>query len=171
MEGFRYAEEVLSTEEEIELVGLLDSETWSNALSRKTQQYGYEYNFYKKILVRKEEKIPNYLVEIAKKVGASKCDQIIVNEYLEKQYISSHTDNIALFGKQIIVLSLLDDSKMKFTKRGSESVFVDVKGKSIYILEGDCRYQWKHETIPMKRNERRISITFRSINSENFPIR
>lgn len=43
--GLYYQEDILTPEQEQAIVQWLDQQSWSNKLKRRTQQYGYEYNY------------------------------------------------------------------------------------------------------------------------------
>lgn len=41
--------DVITKETENEIIKWLDTQKWSSSISRRTQHYGYEYNYYSKI--------------------------------------------------------------------------------------------------------------------------
>lgn len=91
-------------------------------------------------------------------------DQVIINEYLPGQGISPHIDCIPCFGEVICSLSLFSSYVMDFIKDKKISMLLEPK--SLLILSGSSRYDWKHGIAARKTdiyNNSRISITFRTI--------
>jgi alkylated DNA repair dioxygenase AlkB len=147
-----------------ELVDLIDCQEWSNALSRRTQHYGYEYN-YKNPRLTACKPIPEFLLKLNADLKSRipdlpMFDQVIVNEYQTGQRISKHVDNAHLFGDPIVTASLLSDAIMRF-KDSINTYDITLKPGSIAILHGYSRYHMTHEILPV--NQRRISITFRTV--------
>lgn len=148
-----------------ELVKLIDSQEYSNVLSRRTQHYGYEYNYKYPMLVPTNP-IPEFLLDLNKYLKSRisdlpMFDQVIINEYERGQKISKHIDHVKLFGDPIITVSLLSKATMRF-KDSNESHDVTLNPGSVAILSGYSRYNMTHEIIPV--DSRRISITFRVTN-------
>jgi hypothetical protein len=61
---------------------------------------------------------------------------------------------------------------MRFTK-GADVVDIEVPRRSLYIMQDEVRYKWKHAIPPRKKDiidgnvkhrERRWSITYRKVN-------
>ena len=143
----------ITPEQEQNLVDFIDSKGWSNALKRRTQHYGYIYKYGSKTL-EKTEPIPDELL------FDFKADMCIVNEYYNNQSISAHTDHVKLFGNEIQIISLLDDTIMKFTK-GKQINLIKLPRRSKLIMKDDVRYKWKHQLT--YKGERRISLTYRTV--------
>lgn len=150
---------------EKELVEFIDKQKWNTSLSRRTQHYGYEYD-YKSKKLKESVPIPQEFNELIQKIQNTsnlKCiNQIIINEYNKGQGISAHIDHTKLFDDTIASLSLLTEATMIFrpsTPEGHEKIFI-LKPKSIIFMQGDLRYKYTHE-IKNTKKTRRISITFR----------
>ena len=139
-------------EEEI-TVDYIDSREWNNTLTRRTQQYGFEYDFKRKML-RKVEDIP-------KEIKLESYDQLIINEYVGRQGIAPHTDS-PLFGETIEILSLLEDCELTFLEDGKVYSKYILPQRSLFTMEGDIRWNYQH-CIRNQRFGRRISLTFRSV--------
>lgn len=95
-----------------------------------------------------------------------------VIDLAEDGFIMPHVDSLKYCGSKIAGLSLLSDSIMRFTQCENPNAIVDVllKRKSLYIMEGASRYDFKHAIL--SKNEsvyngkiiartRRISIICR----------
>lgn len=182
--GLFIQENVATSEIEKRIIEWLDTKTWSNALSRRTQHYGYIYN-YKQTNLEPGEKFDGWIYTLSQFLIDNKimdrCDQCIVNEYGKTHGIAKHIDGLRgnkpnIFGPVIVSLSLGEDTNIIFrdTKsRDTANIYVP-KG-SLLVMTGDSRYTWTHEipklstinrngeSIKKSENYRRISLTFRSI--------
>ena len=159
-----------------EIIEWLDKQEWSNTLSRRTQQYGYTYD-YKSRNINPTKPLTSYILKIAKwlkEIGLMRNpNQCIVNEYKKNQGISPHIDNTN-FGPVIISISLNDDTNFIMSK-DNKTHTIYVPKLSMLVLCGDARYKWKH-SIPNRKkvstnnrnitkddNYRRISLTYRTV--------
>lgn len=118
--------------------------------------------------------LPDWLQVIAQKIAPEKTfNQAIINEYKPGQGIGAHIDSRS-FGDCIASLSLGSHCVMRFTK-GDEAVDVFLVPRSVAILTGEARNDWKHE-IPRRsedphpfragktlKRSRRVSVTFRTV--------
>lgn len=173
---------VISDKDEKEIIAWLDTQEWSNTLSRRTQHYGYEYS-YKGVSLTSTNPFVGPLVIIKDFLINNKImnqvDQCIVNEYYKNQGITKHIDGKSrntgnIFGPIIVSISLNDDTNIVFSKDNTK-IEMYVPKKSLLVMTGDSRYLWTHEIpkrvtvtndhIVIKKNDdyRRISLTFRSI--------
>ena len=165
--GLDIIEDYINVTKEDELIRLINKNSWNNQLSRQTQHYGFRYDYKSRKLYDDVPKIPDWLKDIANIINFSECDQIIINKYEEGQGISSHIDHKQLFGNDIFVLSLGEDTKyiMKgIVGRTRVSETVSVNRRSLLHLRGEARYEWTHSLKMKKNTTTRYSITFRSVN-------
>ncbi|MYF09377.1 MAG: alpha-ketoglutarate-dependent dioxygenase AlkB [Rhodospirillaceae bacterium] len=181
--GLIYRPEFITEEEELRLMDYIDRGEWSTELRRRVQHYGWRYDYKKRRIdaSMKLGELPEWAMEMARRlVGESLMnelpDQLIVNEYIEKQGIAPHIDAPDSFTGEIATVSLLETWGMVFRCRSSkEKVEKRLERRSVAVLTGDARYLWEHE-IPKRDNEpsmnrqgkrkwtkrsRRISLTFR----------
>lgn len=175
-EGIALSFNVITPEKEAEIISWLDAHTWSTELTRRTQHYGYIYN-YKGGNLKSGPILEGPILEIAqmiKKTGLMNPVQCIVNEYYRQQCIAPHIDSLS-FGPVIMGLSIGSDGVMVF-KRGNEQFNCFLPRRSLVMLSGPARYEWKHgisknityinsEGIKVNKPEdyRRISLTFREV--------
>jgi len=177
--GLFYQDNVITHELEQDVISWLDQQPWSTKLKRRTQHYGYEYDYTKKNVSHTSgTPITGPLKTIADWLsvnGVMTPTQCIVNEYTRDQSISAHTDSTE-FGPIVVSISLLQPCNMIFTK-DREEFKMTLMPRSIVILTGDARYNWKHQ-IPSRKtvtipdgstyrkpdNYRRISLTYRTLN-------
>lgn len=64
--------------------------------------------------------------------------------------IRAHVDHVGASGQTIAGLSLLADSVMRLTRVDdpSASVLLFLRARSLYVLHGEARYEWRHEILP-----------------------
>jgi len=88
---------------------------------------------------------------------------------LPGQGISKHID-VKSYGNIIGCFTLGSGATMIFRK-GNVTKEIYVESNSLYIMSGECRYNWTHEMIGKKSDivngikisrDRRISVTFRN---------
>jgi alkylated DNA repair dioxygenase AlkB len=179
--GLVYQDDFLSMEEEKLILSEIDNSKWDTNLKRRVQHYGYIYDYRKKNIDTdlKIGKLPDWLLLLEEKIKTnfnleSSFDQVIVNEYQPGQGISSHIDCIPCFEDIIISISLLSQCIMQFSK-DEEKYELLLNPRSILLLNGEARYNWKHGIKAVKNErclnsiiprKRRISITFRKVNNK-----
>ncbi len=158
-----------------------DRSQWRTDLKRRVQHYGYRYDYKARRVDRSDRlgELPEWLQRLCQKLRADGHlpylpDQVIVNEYEPGQGIASHIDCEPCFGKTIASLSLGSACVMEFKKKvdKNKKVLVWLAPKSLVVLKGAARYEWKHGIPPRKNDEwegrkhsrgRRVSLTFRKV--------
>lgn len=177
IKGLQYYDDFISDEEEKELLKSIDEQEWNTSLKRRTQHYGYIYDYNSKEAAKKTLNIPiwcNFIIErlIKREVIKNKPDQLIVNEYYPGQGIAMHTDNVKSFSDEIVSLSLGSSIIMDFKHwktYKTEEIFL--KKRSLLSLNGEARYDWGHGIKARLQDngivrERRVSLTFRKMKIE-----
>lgn len=175
-EGLSLQLNVITPEREQEIIQWLDSHQWSTELSRRTQHFGYNYNYKGKNLLPGQP-LEGPILEIAQKIeatGLMKPVQCIVNEYYRDQGIAGHIDNM-VFGPVIMGLSIGADAVMVF-ERGTERFECFLPRRSLMMMQGPARKEWKHgiekrvtytdntgAKITKPSDYRRISLTYREL--------
>ncbi|KAF0977821.1 hypothetical protein FDP41_003143 [Naegleria fowleri] len=128
--GLYLAENFIDQETETKLMKEIDEREWRSDLTRRTQHYGYAYNYSSRNVNNSNNQtsappIPEVFKELLKDIQAVASEQIkslefkqvIVNEYKgTSQGISKHVDQCIDFGPVILILSLGDDCVMRFHK-------------------------------------------------------
>lgn len=174
--GLTYISEYISPKDEEKLLALIDFKDWDCSLQRRTQHYGYKYDYKARYIDPSHYlgEVP-YLIKIlcnklcSEDIFTVQPDQVIVNEYMPGQGIAPHIDCIKCFTDVICSLSLLSGCFMDLTdskNNVSESIYLEPR--SLLILRSDARYKWKHSIAARKsdngsKRQRRISITFRKV--------
>jgi alkylated DNA repair dioxygenase AlkB len=156
--GLHIIENFINEVESNRLVNYINNQKWDITLSRRTQQYGYKYDYFKRKLFNTQN-IPKELNIVCEKLSHN-VDQIIVNEYKTNQSISKHIDHKMLFGDTISIVSLLEPVDMIFRKNNEKRI-ITLHPNSCVVLKNQSRYLWTHEL--KFKGKRRISVTFRFI--------
>ncbi|WP_300491901.1 alpha-ketoglutarate-dependent dioxygenase AlkB [Flavobacterium sp.] len=176
--GLLLKNDFLTVSEENLLLDHIDSSPWDTSLKRRVQHYGYRYNYKSKVIDNSLfEKLPDWLENLKKKIQKYfdldySFNQVIINEYEPGQGIASHIDSTASFDDIILSVSLHSACVMEFTKDDTKVPLL-LKPRSILLLSGESRYEWKHGIKAVKKDhgindeiilrQRRVSITFRKI--------
>lgn len=175
-----YIPDFVSEEEQTELLKVIDSQIWLSDLKRKTQHYGYKYDYTKKTVDSslKLGPLPDWLHTytdrlVKRGIFSSNIDQVIVNQYQPGQGIGRHIDCVPCFGPIIASLSLNSTCLMEFehlpsNKKGG----MMLESRSLLVLTKEARYEWMH-SIPARKEDkfgeevlqrtRRVSLTFRTV--------
>ncbi len=170
--GLELVRDFVSREEERALMAVIDASTeWNTSLKRRTQHYGYNYDYKSKVVSAGGRPLPEwcqYLCDRLVERGLVKVrpDQMLVNEYVPGQGIGSHIDNKE-FEDGIVSLSLGSDIAMEFVEVATElKKEGQLVRRSALVLHGDARYNWRHGIAGRKKDKgiarhRRLSLTFR----------
>lgn len=176
IEGLVYIPDFLNKHQQSVLLTEVDEHLWLTDLKRRTQHYGYKYD-YKKRSIDESMKVGPFPVMInslsnllyEKRVVPLRPDQCIINEYKPGQGIAPHIDCEPCFEDYIVTISLgsvytmdLSDTKSNQTKK------IRLELGSCLVFSGEARYRWRHGIVPRKEDdgiprERRVSLTFRRV--------
>jgi alkylated DNA repair dioxygenase AlkB len=179
--GLQYIENYITEFQHEWLLAQIDKHEWLTDLKRKVQHYGFKYD-YKARKVNYDMligELPEWLKRLSQKLQKDGhmpkgADQVIVNEYLPGQGISSHIDCEPCFKDTIISLSLGSGCVMNFTNKFDKKKKIPVwlEPRSLVVLSGEARDKWLHG-IPARKSdvwegqkhdrERRVSLTFRKV--------
>jgi len=176
-EGFRYAPELITPEEEVELLARIgelpfrEFEFHGYKGKRRIVSFGWHYDFAARSL-RKSDDIPEFLLNLrmvaAQFAGVepSELQHVLVTEYGAGAGIGWHRDK-AVFGI-VVGISLLSPCVFRLRRRVGERrwdrVSLIAEPRSGYILSGSVREDWEH-SIPSV-NALRYSVTFRNMRDD-----
>lgn len=174
--GLTFISNFISINKELELMRQIDSCPWSTDLKRRTQHYGFKYDYTNKHSLVPAQPIPDWLDDIIDiimnlNIISNKPNQVIINEYMPGQGIHPHVDDVTLFGDGIVSISLGSNIQMDFinntTRKSTETILTR---RSLLCLTKQARYNWRHGITPRKKDNnrprgRRVSITFRTTTS------
>jgi alkylated DNA repair dioxygenase AlkB len=159
MKGLTLIKDAITVDQEEEIVSFLDNQDWDNRYKRRTQYYGYDYEYRTRGLTKiGDGSMPSILLS-PQIMSLINPDAIIVNEYYAGQGITPHVD-ASCWGNRIVIVSLLSDTVMMLHGNLVE-VPLQLPRRSILILEDDARYKIKHSIS--HQGERRVSLTYRTI--------
>ena len=172
-EGFKYAPDVLSRDEErsllqqIEKLPFRDFEFHGYTGKRRVVSYGWHYDFKERRLGEAEEP-PSFLLDLRKtaapvaNMAPERLQQVLVTEYAPGAGIGWHRDK-AVFG-EVIGISLLSPCLFRLRRSAGESwerVSLTAEARSVYVLSGPARTEWEHSIPPV--DMLRYSVTFRNL--------
>lgn len=171
--GFRYQADLISPEEEGDLVARLEALPFEPFLfrgyegRRRVISFGLKYDFNGPGLVAAEP-MPAWLLPLRDRAAAfagvadEALAHVLINEYREGAPIGWHRDRPVF--EKVVGISLLSPTTMRFRRRAGERferINVPVGARSAYLLDGPARRDWEHSLPEAKA--RRYSITFRNL--------
>lgn len=190
-EGFAYADDFLSGDEEASLLEHVAALPFSNVemhggvARRRTAHFGWKYGYYAR-RTSPGEPLPAFLVPYRDRAGkwaGRKADafvEALVTEYPEGAPIGWHRD-APMFG-EVIGISLAAACRMKFRPYVSPADLggagrparrathqLELAPRSIYLLSGRVRREFEHSIPPVAAV--RYSITLRTLTDRTGPQR
>jgi alkylated DNA repair dioxygenase AlkB len=171
-EGFEYATEFLSEDEERDLLNWIETqvefktfEMRGQEAKRRVAHFGWEYGYYD-ARVKPGVDFPEALLSLRDRIAAflevapSEVVEALVTEYTPGAGLGWHRD-APVFGV-VAGVSLLTDSDLRFRRGESgRSQALNEARRSAYKLTGEARWGYQHHIPPMKTL--RYSITFRTL--------
>ena len=179
--GLDYRENYIDEHQHDWLLAEIDKNRWLDDLKRRVQHYGFKYDYKARRVDMGMHlgELPEWLKRLSRKLHQDEhtpeiADQVIVNEYLRGQGISSHIDCEPCFEDTIVSLSLGSGCIMDFTNKSDKTKKVPVwlAPRSLVVLSGEARHEWLHGIAARKWDEwdgqkherqRRVSLTFRKV--------
>ena len=178
--GLRYIPDYITEVQHDWLLARIDKHPWLDDLKRRVQHYGFKYDYRarKVNLDMHIGELPKWLKVVSEKLQKEGhtpevADQVIINEYLPGQGISSHIDCEPCFTDTIVSLSLGSGCVMNFTNTSDKKkIPVWLVPRSLVVLSGKARDTWLHGIAARKWDEwdgqkherkRRVSLTFRKV--------
>ncbi len=180
IEGLTYIPNFITPDEEATLLETIDQQPWLTDLKRRVQHYGWRYDYTARRVDESMRlgELPEWLMDYCQRLYNEGHfpkipDQVIINEYKPGQGIASHVDCVPCFEETIASISLGSPCVMDFTHSIiGEKIAQLLETRSLIILSGDARYQWKHGIAARKADKhngqviqrgRRVSLTFRNL--------
>jgi alkylated DNA repair dioxygenase AlkB len=175
-EGFKYQPDVLSPDEEQQLLGEVrelpfkEFQFQGYVGKRRVVSFGWQYDFNQRVL-RKADDIPGFLLTLREVAGSfsgvapERLQQVLVTEYAAGAGIGWHRDK-AVFG-EVVGISLLSSCRFRLRRKVGttwERVSLTAEPRSGYLLSGPSRTEWEH-SIP-EVDTLRYSITFRNFRDD-----
>jgi alkylated DNA repair protein (DNA oxidative demethylase) len=178
-EGLVYRPDVLTADEERELLGILESLRFDpivirgQAARRTARHFGLDYD-YEARTPEPGEPVPDWLLPVRARaaelagVEPDELVEILVQRYPPGATIGWHRDAPA-FGT-VVGISLGSASRLRFQRGKGDQRRVwqlVLEPRSGYVLAGRARTSWQHSIPPTK--ELRYSITFRTLRANVTP--
>ncbi|MEI9965210.1 MAG: alpha-ketoglutarate-dependent dioxygenase AlkB [Caulobacteraceae bacterium] len=171
-EGFAYWPDRITPEEERDLAARFADldfkpfEFQGYVGNRRVMPFGWRYDYGRRQVERAAD-IPDFLLPLRERAaGAAGLDpqalqQVLVTQYEPGAGIGWHRDrpNFA----DVIGVSLLSPCLFRFRREageGFERISLTLEPRSIYLMRGPSRWDWRHSIPPAKAL--RYSVTFRS---------
>jgi alkylated DNA repair dioxygenase AlkB len=138
--------------------------------NRKTQSYGWRYDFEDASFTRAEP-IPDWLQPLREQAAAfadmnpDEFVHVLLARYDPGAGIGWHRDRDVF--ERVVGVSLSTRAKLRFRQRTStrfRRANLEVEPRSAYLLSGESRWDWEHSIAP--GDELRLSITFRSLSTK-----
>jgi alkylated DNA repair dioxygenase AlkB len=173
--GLQLVEDFLTAEEEEILLACIQNEAWNTSLSRRTQHYGYVYDYTTKEAAVKALPIPTWCEFVLDRLLETRAlthrpDQLIVNEYTCGQGIHPHVDSVSQFEDGIVSVSLASAITMDFIScnDAKNKHELHLPRRSALVLHKEARYKWRHGIATRKKDHgvkrgTRVSLTFRKM--------
>jgi alkylated DNA repair dioxygenase AlkB len=171
-EGFRYQPNLISAEEESELVRELQNlpfqsfDFHGHLANRRVVGFGLRYDYDRRAVVEAPP-IPDFLTPLRDKVAAfagrpaPAFEQVLINEYREGAGIGWHRDKPHF--EEVAGVSLLAPCSFRLRRKNGtkwDRKTIIVEPRSAYLMTGAARNEWEHSIPPL--SEHRYSITLRT---------
>lgn len=172
-EGFRYAPDLITAEEETTLVRQLGAlpfqpfDFHGHLANRQVVGFGWRYD-YSHRQVRAAPPIPDFLLPLRAKAAAfaghqpEDFEQVLINEYRPGAGIGWHRDKPHF--EDVVGVSLLAPCTFRFRRAegaGWSRRSLEVQPRSAYLMSGPSRHVWEHSIPPVGAH--RYSITLRTL--------
>lgn len=158
-------------------------ETWvtfpydNKIIQFHSQDYGPQVNFKrKKVKIAYFNGLPlfsKFLIERMKKdipsLNDFKTVELCNLEYIPERgsSIDSHFDDFWLWGERLVTINLLSSTTITMSHEdlGIE-LDVELPRRSLIVMSGAARYQWKHGIKRENITSRRLAVTLRELSPE-----
>ncbi|MET3522231.1 alkylated DNA repair dioxygenase AlkB [Mesorhizobium abyssinicae] len=172
-EGFRYKPELITPEEEWELLRHLEGlpfqpfDFHGHLANRQVIGFGLRYDYDRRQVVEAPP-IPDFLMTLRRKVATfvglpeSAFEQVLINEYRPGAGIGWHRDKPHF--ETVAGVSLLAPCSFRLRRKNGtkwDRKTIIVEPRSAYLLRGPARDEWEHSIPPL--TEHRYSITLRTL--------
>jgi alkylated DNA repair dioxygenase AlkB len=173
-EGLVYQPELVSAEDERELLAFLDDLDFhavvmhGQAAKRTVRHYGFDYDYERRTALPGEP-LPTELLAVRERAAAlaeldpERLEETLVTRYPAGAGIGWHRD-APMFGSKVVGVSLRSACRMRFQRGTGDARRIwelELEPRSGYVLGGASRSAWQH-SIPATK-DLRYSITFRTL--------
>ena len=173
--GLKLADEVVTSEEEADLITLIERSGLSYSPydpenPRSSTSYGWKYDYGSDSFLACAP-MPNGFRAICEKAAAfagvepDQLAECLLNRYEPGAIIQPHLDKPVW--EHVVGISLGTPTTMQFRKEVGDvyaRAEIELAPRSMYLLSGEARYTWQHSLPPLEAT--RWSITFRDFSDE-----
>nr|XP_058948191.1 alpha-ketoglutarate-dependent dioxygenase alkB homolog 4-like isoform X1 [Pocillopora verrucosa] len=177
LKGITVIQNFINEIEEETIVADIEKTVWKPSQSgRRKQDFGPQVNFKKrKLKLNNFTGLPQFskvLVERMWRTVPLLSDfqpvELCNLEYTPDRgsSIDPHFDDFWVWGERLVTVNLLSDSLLTFSVSGDTSnieVSVPMPRRSLIIVRGPARYEWKHAIKRQDILSRRIAVTLREL--------
>ena len=172
-EGFRYRAELITADEEAELVRELAHlpfqafDFHGHLANRRVVGFGLRYDYDRRAVVEAPP-IPDFLMPLRDKVAAfadrpaAAFAQVLINEYREGAGIGWHRDKPHF--DAVAGVSLLAPCSFRLRRKNGtkwDRKTIALEPRSAYLMAGSARDEWEHSIPPLSAH--RYSVTLRTL--------
>jgi len=158
IEGLTLHHDFVTEDEESVMLKTIDAQSWDVTIRRRTQHYGRRFDYHKKTVGDDATPLPEDLrIPLVQRLCTAQpalvpwlnadasCIQCTINEYVPGIGIASHVDTHSAFEDGIASLTLGGGCAFRL-QRASDGADLSIwlPPRSLLILRGAARYQWKH---------------------------
>ena len=176
--GLVLIENFISEEDEAELLEAINAGHWvsNRTKDRRVQIFGHYHDIKYKIIPGKYSEHPEWAQKLTKKIQKLNIDsskyklidpkrcECYINEYTDGAGLQYHTDYRSTYDECIYGISLNCDGYLGFKPvSGDITKKIKIPHRSLYIMAGESRYNYKHGINPGWTYDTRVSVTFRTI--------
>ncbi|XP_071111000.1 alpha-ketoglutarate-dependent dioxygenase alkB homolog 4-like isoform X2 [Haliotis cracherodii] len=176
--GILILEDFVSESEEKQLCDIIYRTPFMKSQSgRRKQDYGPKVNFKKqKVKTDVFTGLPDFSQFLYERMKAvPHLEDFIPVELCNLEYvpergsaIDPHFDDFWLWGERLVTLNLVSDTTLCFTKDDllGVEVHVPLLQRSLIVVSGPARAEWKHAIHREDIKQKRIAMTFRELSDE-----
>ncbi|XP_030010003.1 alpha-ketoglutarate-dependent dioxygenase alkB homolog 4 [Sphaeramia orbicularis] len=181
-------ENFISEEEEKELISSMDQDVWNPSQSgRRKQDFGPKVNFKKKkVHVGNFSGLPAVSQHLILRMQQEQTladfqpvEQCNLDYHPERgSAIDPHLDDSWLWGERLVTINMLSDTILTMSMEQGlpevgltqeVQVAVHLPRRSLVVLSGFARHQWKHAIHRKDVHSRRVCSTYRELSAEFLP--
>ncbi len=158
IEGLTLHHNYITEHEECVMLNAIDARPWDATIRRRTQHYGRRFDYYHKTVGDDATPLPECLrTLLLQRMSSAQppllpwqnaddaCIQCTVNEYPPGIGIAAHVDTHSAFEDGIASLTLGGGCAFRMQRASDRAdVSIWLPPRSLLILRGAARYQWKH---------------------------
>jgi alkylated DNA repair protein alkB family protein 8 len=186
--GLRLRADFVTREQEAALLAEIDARPWDESVRRRTQHFGWRFDYQQKAAVACSEGLPPRIGEVAaaldtaallpwpaqdESAAESHPLQVTVNEYAPGVGIAAHVDTHSAFADGLAALSLGGGIAFRLQRAADgRDVSLWLPPRSLLVLAGAARYEWRHGIASRRYDRvagewaprsRRVSVTLRRV--------